>query len=163
MYKKLSGDMMQCDMCGRESSLVVALVEGTRLQVCKNCARYGKVLRKAGKPGSQGIRKTQYNARKKAQEPQLFIVSAYSKLIKGSREAKDMNQEEFAKKLNEKVSVIHALESGKSRPSIPLAKKLEKMLNIKLIEEYDENETPSFAKDTPKGSLTIGDLIKVKK
>ena len=37
---------MNCDMCGKSGDIHVALVEGTELNVCDNCARFGKILRK---------------------------------------------------------------------------------------------------------------------
>ena len=36
--------MPNCDMCGRENNLNQAIVEGSLLNVCDNCARFGKVI-----------------------------------------------------------------------------------------------------------------------
>ena len=53
------------------------------------------------------------------------------------------------------------MESGEFKPSIPLARKLEKFLRIRLVDKYAEkHETRA---KSPKGILTIGDLIKVRK
>ena len=38
--------MSLCDMCGKETDLVVALIEGTELNVCRECGKFGKILRK---------------------------------------------------------------------------------------------------------------------
>ena len=41
--------LMNCNMCGREGRLVNSEVEGVILQVCKECARYGKIIPRARK------------------------------------------------------------------------------------------------------------------
>jgi putative transcription factor len=72
-----------------------------------------------------------------------------------------MNQEDFAKKIAEKVSVVHKLEIGEIKPSLALARKLERLLGIKLIEFYEE-ESKGNAKVSTEG-FTIGDIVKIKK
>ena len=37
---------MQCDLCGKEDELYLALIEGTELNVCKNCSKFGKIIKK---------------------------------------------------------------------------------------------------------------------
>ena len=79
----------------------------------------------------------------------------------GARERSGLKQEELAKKLNEKESIISSIESGKFKPSINLAHKLEKFFNINLIEELGGEE---FELSSSEGSgMTIGDMIKIKK
>jgi len=71
-----------------------------------------------------------------------------------------LKQEEFAKKLNEKESLIQKIESGHFEPSIGLAKKIGRFLKIKLVEEYEEVHEKQVRSKT--GSFTIGDIIKIK-
>ena len=67
-----------------------------------------------------------------------------------------LKQEELARKINEKESLIHKLENELVEPSLKLAEKLEKFLKIKLIEIYsDENKYVKNNDD----KLTIGDLF----
>ena len=35
---------MNCDMCGKNTQLFVASVEGAKMQLCKECSSYGKVF-----------------------------------------------------------------------------------------------------------------------
>ena len=72
-----------------------------------------------------------------------------------------MTQKELARKLNEKVSIIHKMETSSFEPNISLARKLEKFLKIKLIELHEEvHKKETRAKSD---AFTIGDFIKVKK
>jgi len=36
--------MPACEMCGKDSSLVKARIEGAELEVCNDCARYGQII-----------------------------------------------------------------------------------------------------------------------
>ncbi|MBT3464299.1 TIGR00270 family protein, partial [archaeon] len=87
------------------------------------------------------------------------IVKNYASLIRTKREQMNLKQEEFAKMLTEKESIIHKIESGTYKPSISMAKKIERQLGLKLREEIEIEEIE--IKKT-KGSLTIGDMLKLK-
>lgn len=145
---------MECDLCGKEGTVLAALIEGSRLNVCSECGKHGKIL--ARPTFSQ--KKTSAPAKIETVET---IVSDYAERIRKAREKSGMTQAEFALKINEKESVVKKLENGSLTPSIPLARKLEKLLRITLVEiEKEESaEKPS----TKAGPLTIGDLIKIKK
>lgn len=151
---------MNCDMCGSNQSLVKALIEGTELIVCQNCAKFGKTLA----PVQQEIPKQKPKKPIQVQEePEIIetITSDFSQILKKKRESLGLKQEDFAKKINEKLSFVHKLENGELTPSIEKAKKFEKLLNIKLIEEYkDEHIKTAKSSST---EVTIGDIIKIKK
>ncbi len=59
----------------------------------------------------------------------------YARLIKSKREQMGMTQEELAQKILERKNVLSNIERGELLPDINTAKKLEKVLNIKLIEK----------------------------
>lgn len=150
--------MMRCDMCGKETDLVIALIENTELNVCENCSKFGKVKRKVHI--STPIQKSK-KIEKEQEEVTERIIKDYGNLIKDAREKIDLKQEVFAKKINEKVSLIHNIESEHHELSIKLAQKIEKFLKIKLIEETEFEETE--LKTTKSEKLTIGDILKLKK
>jgi ribosome-binding protein aMBF1 (putative translation factor) len=52
------------------------------------------------------------------------------------------------------------METGTFTPSIPTAKKLQKILRVKLIEEREE-EKIEMPKEKKGGALTIGDILKI--
>ena len=88
------------------------------------------------------------------------IVDDFAEKIRIKREKLGLKQEDFAKSISEKESVIHKLETGEFHPSLELAEKLEKILKIKLIEEYEEEYQPQTKTDL---TTTIGDLVQIRK
>jgi putative transcription factor len=151
---------MNCEMCGKETELYTASIEGVTMKVCPGCAGHGKILRKPA-PAPKKIKKKIVSAAPAEPEVELVegVVEDYAKKIRDARTKTGMTQKEFAKKINEKESVLHKMETGSFKPSMPLAKKLEKILHIKLIEQREE-EKITMPKTGKSGALTIGDLIK---
>lgn len=147
-------------MCGKESDLFKTIIEGSELNVCKNCSRYGKVLRSVRHETYSPINKEHIRI-VPANEKEERVVSDYNQIIKQKRERFNLTQEQLSKRLNEKESLIQRIESGHAKPSLKVARKLEKFLGIKLIEEF-ENKKLDLNK-TKSGPMTIGDLIKIKK
>lgn len=152
--------MPDCEMCGSNvSSLVTAKVEGTIMKVCSNCAKYGLKFENPLE------RRNNFNSRTKRifndPDENKVIVKNYSKIIKQAREKSNLKQEQVAKRLNEKESLIHSVESGSLKPSFKTARKLEKFFNIKLIEEIpDLPEEVNSLRAEESGPLTMGDLLK---
>jgi putative transcription factor len=150
---------MKCDVCGSEGKLYKAIIESAQLNVCNECSKFGKVTGVV----QQTSDKTAPEA--KSSEPKTeimeIVVEDYAEKIKKKREQLGLKQEELAKKINEKESLIQNIESGRYEPSIGLAKKIQGFLKIKLMEEYEERHERQ--KETKTDSFTIGDIIKIKK
>ncbi len=142
--------MAVCELCGKEGPVITAVVEGSQMTVCQACAKFGKVIqRPVGIVGRASV--------VKAPEVSEVVVSEYAQLIRSAREKSGMTQKDFAMKLNEKESVIHKLENGQFVPPISMARKLEKMLHVKLVVVEEEEEVEAGKKGS--GPLTIGDII----
>ncbi len=150
---------MNCDMCGKKGELYAVLVEGTELNLCSNCSKFGNVLKKIIK---EEPRKKKRKTTEKPEEPVIsqLIVGDYAEKIRKSREKLGLNQKDFAKKISEKESLLSAFETGKIEPSLKAAQKLEKLLKIKLIEEVEEKKEK--ISQTKSEEFTIGDFIKIK-
>lgn len=153
--------MSSCELCGYEGNLLDAIIEGSLLRVCRNCCSFGKVVpiqHHTNVPDKTTLAKLKRRALDEADE---LIVEHYSGLIKEEREKRKLTQEELAKAIHEKESIIHKLESGQMLPPLALARKLEHFLHITLIHSYQDEEKPKI--NFSDKALTIGDLIKVKK
>jgi putative transcription factor len=144
---------MNCEMCGKEGPVAPTLLEGTTLHLCEKCGKYGKVLAPPRMMTSKAVVK-----QPRAPDPTFGIVEDYADRIRRAREKLGLSQKEFAARLNEKESIIHKLETGSHEPPIELARKLEKLLRIALVQE-DKDEKVAIGKGQI-GGMTIGDLIK---
>ena len=89
-----------------------------------------------------------------------ILVENFAQIIKLKRESRGLSQRDFANKINEKESVIHKIETGNYEPVLPLARKLEKFLGVKLVEEYIE-DSQKFKENKEQG-FTLGDFINIK-
>lgn len=94
----------------------------------------------------------------KTEEKETVFVDNYGKLIIETREKKKLTRKEFARKINEKLSVIKRVESEEMEPDDALTKKIERFLEIKLRKPYEEK---SIGKKQIKGELTLGDVVEL--
>jgi putative transcription factor len=149
------------------------LLEGAKIRVCQSCAQHGKKIvtrskqsRRKYSSRTRTKKSTQKSTPKytRTQTEDLVIVSDYADKIRNARNARNLTQEKFAKQIQEKESLMRRIEAGKTKPTIKLAKKLQKALNIKLLEQPDEVivDTKKFMKRTSGGS-SLGDIAFIKK
>lgn len=153
---------MLCDLCGKQGELFRAKIEGSELTVCGNCSKYGKVLG-AIRPALKSTDKAATNEKypnEKPKEPEEFILANYSELIRKKREQLKLNQEDFAKLLNEKLSILHKIETNSFEMPLDQAKKFEKILHIKLVEVFKEPDVKILQQKQQ--GFTLGDFIKIK-
>jgi len=152
-------------LCGKvEENLTRVLIEGVELDVCSACSRFGKAVsapKRFGKEDFLRYRAKQIQRQEPTEEKIELLLEDYADIIKRKRESMGLTQKDFAIKVNEKESVIHKIETSALYPPIWLAKKLEKALGIKLIEEHTEGHKLSKSKNSD--GLTLGDFIKLKK
>lgn len=151
-------------MCGKEDHLFRVSIEDAILNVCKNCSSYGKVLSRVKTQTSRQIKnqiKTEEIEVSKPAETLFLILPDYAEKIKKKREKLGLNQSDFAKQVRERDSLISKIETGTIEPNIKLARKLERHLKIKLVEEYQEK--PKLLAKSEGEGVTIGDMIKIKK
>src|SRR3989338_5048099 len=99
-------------MCGKECALFKSMVEGSEMNVCSQCSKFGKVVSQIKEPLT-GKKQAKLEIKMHSnQELILSVVLNYSEIIKSKRGQLGLNQEDFAKQLNEKISVIHKMETG---------------------------------------------------
>lgn len=153
--------MTTCDMCGSKADqLFKTKIEGTVLDVCKGCSRFGEVVQIPRFRPRNAPESRPQNIPKRKEVLQL-IVTDYAEKIRKAREKLGLTQEEFAKRLNEKWSIMQKIEGSQFRPSISQARKLEEVLKISLIETHDEKgEVPIAAPKKGDEGFTLGDFIK---
>ncbi len=149
---------LSCEICGRASVAAQVYIEGAKLMACSNCMRGGKIIQRFE---SEAAVKTFAET----PVPSSFdsgeeIVDDYASLIRHALERLKLPLPVVAERIKEKESYLRSIESGHLMPSLPVAKKLEKELGIKLIEKEVPNVAPVAA---PKkfGPLTLGDMLSI--
>lgn len=151
---------MRCEICGKKviGRPLRVKIDGSIMQTCNECSKFGKIQKEPRK-----IYKPRAAPRQpRPREPSYEVSEDYNTLIRMAREKKEWSREELAKNLYEKASVINRIESGKMIPDIKLAKKIEKLLNIKILEKV-EDEQPEDLTPRSRGGTTIGDIAMIKR
>ncbi len=151
-------------MCGREESLVAAEVEGAELNICPACAKHGQVKKMPGPSSFFSAGRLFSSEQKFVQKEKLEfkVTDGYPSLLRSAREKLGMNQEDFAKLLNERESVVAKWESGGLKPRIEAARQIGRILGINLVEE-DEEVGGKIELSRKNDEPTLGDFVKVRK
>jgi putative transcription factor len=173
--------MPQCEMCGADSPLAKRVfLEGSLLMLCPKCSKFGKSTDGPAKEGEDGeipLDKANvgpksisapYTGRGKSglgpgdylDEGQMVLVEDFHKRIFDARNKLGWTQEELARKINERKSIIAKLETKDIKPNDELRKKLEKALNIVLKEKLGP---PGLNIKEEKRAMTLGDMVKMSK
>ena len=148
---------MRCEVCGRSirGEPLYRVIEGARMMVCPECARFGREWRPP--PPRQRRRRRDLLEEMERLQP----VEGYGDLIRRAREGLELTQEELGMRLGEKASVIGKLEREELVPDRRLADKLRRVLRIEVL--APESSTPAVFGLGKPPEVTLGDLIKVKK
>ncbi|MEM4244704.1 MAG: multiprotein bridging factor aMBF1 [Candidatus Nanoarchaeia archaeon] len=157
--------MPTCDMCGREGPTKKAIVEGSMMDVCSKCSMFGNVIEVS--PPKVDVKESPKPkptpTTKPEPSPVLVVVPDYAARVRAAREKMLYSQEELAKAIAEKESVIHKIESSQLEPPVKLARKLELFLKIELLKELKRDDSDKPKKfDLKDSTLTIGDLVRLR-
>ncbi len=149
---------MQCEICGSNirGKAHRVILEGTELNVCDACAKYGHEVKQVPKATATGTGKApagKVSAGKvpagitfrtsSRRRPDMFdqmtdeLLTDYGFAIRRAREARGMSQEELAIAIKEKASLLKKLEREDLRPTDGVRKKLERVLGISLTETLE--------------------------
>ena len=125
---------MDCEICGRkDGAMFYILIEGAKMSACGNCSKGAKVL---GMMGSIIDGKTKVPTPMiEFKEKETEIIDNYGKLIKDARMHRMLELKDLAKTINENEAYLKHIENEKILPTLKTAKKLEKELGIKLVNE----------------------------
>ena len=175
-------------MCGAETSDPNRVkIEGAELDVCDNCTEFGTEVRteepsststkystssssgsssssssssgssSTGSGSSSGGRSRRDDVYDDLEE----LAPDYGDRIRQGREAAGMSQEDLAKQLNEKASLIRKLEHGDTLPSDDVQGKIERALEIDLTVSGGDDDT-EWSGGSSTGEYTLGDMVERK-
>ncbi|MDO5848371.1 MAG: multiprotein bridging factor aMBF1 [Methanobrevibacter sp.] len=159
---------MECEICGKAISdhPKRVKIDGSIMAVCDECAKFGRIQKEPPKPKFRKQNNKNKNTNKRQNrrndEPQEELIENYNDIVRRKREAKNWTREQLGQKLNEKVSVINRIESGKMVPDTKLIKKLEKTLDIELLETYNTDDLKQYVGTSGSG-VKLGSIVKIKR
>lgn len=155
---------MECEICGSEikGNPTRVTVEGTVLDVCSRCARYGKPADK-WTPVSRKISPTEKVILTRKPRRDAFdklegeIIPDYAVIIRRARESMGIAIEDLASKIMEKSTLLKKIEREELVPEDTVRKKLETALNIKLTEKISSQDQRGggFIRGTTLGDVAI--------
>ncbi len=158
---------MQCEICGTDikGKPIRVSVEGTVLDVCGSCSRYGKPS-DTWSPVSRKLSPTEKVVIIRKPRRDVFdklegeINPDYASMIKKARESQGLTIEQLASSIMEKAALLRKIEREELVPEDVVRKKLETVLNIKLTEKVSSQDQRGggFIRGT-----TLGDVAIIKK
>ncbi|MEM4731390.1 MAG: multiprotein bridging factor aMBF1 [Sulfolobales archaeon] len=159
-------------MCGRlvlRREMKVIYVENVKLSVCQSCysrlAR-GDVAREIEEATKAQTRRPRVSSDKKPEERVLDeyeVVPDYADRVRQARERLGLTQKALADMVKESENTIKRIESGRLVPTIALARKLESVLSIKLLEPVVDSAQAQLPNPAKMKELTLGDIVSLKK
>lgn len=162
---------MECEICGNpvnKHNPIRAKIEGSVMVVCSECAKLGKIQKAQSKPKFTQRKKNKPSTPSKTQkyskkdEPTEELIEGFEDKIRNARETKNWSREDLGRKINEKVSVISKIEAGKMIPDNKVTQKLEKTLNIKLLEKVGNLDLEQYMSSSS-DERTLGNIMKIKR
>ncbi len=156
---------MACELCGKDVNHTTTVkIEGSEMEVCDECEKYGKEVISSDKESTSSEEVLQRLKNKEEssesysgyEEGMEDLALDYAERVENARLENDLTQEELAKEINEKKSLVAKVEREDMRPSEELREKLENSLDIELTEKIEKASTKTSEKSE---GLTIGDLI----
>lgn len=162
--------LLNCDICGRVivGPAFRVRVEGAKMLVCSSCQHLGKPYQEERsvptRPYAPSTLRMPKAIHRRAPElprgmEESDVAEDYSNLVRSHRMKMGLSQEELAKRVKERLTVIQKIETGKIAPDSKLCRELEHELRIKLLVPRKAIPAPKMAAPA---EVTLGDIIRVR-
>ncbi|MFW9928840.1 MAG: multiprotein bridging factor aMBF1 [Candidatus Thorarchaeota archaeon] len=176
----------ECELCGTTHNLKRYIIEGAEVLACPNCGKFGKPVitssnRSLNRTAQQSTRNITSMPRQKSFQVrtstnfspsknlrnETYLVEDFGQVIQQARERLGLTRKEVAESLFIRENMLARIEAGKLRPNDDLIKKLEKLLEISLIENSEVASNAQYSNQKPltnqTRSLTLGDFAHIRK
>lgn len=180
----MSEEVYVCEVCGGTfiGKPVIVDLDGYKARVCPKCAR--KLLgRKKRKEVEVKIRETKGEAPLRKEPPrkppkgvpittrrrkmeEIDYIEGYGARIREARESLGLTIDQVAAALNIKASLLRNIEAEKVVPPYEVARSIEKLLEIEIIQRNPERSTSALPENAPSSaitSITLGEIVDVKR
>jgi len=157
----------QCEICGAEiiGAPLRIVIDGSALEVCKGCARFGKPEDKWSPVPKKMVPVERAFAVKRPKPRDHFkdlveLVPDFGRKLRESRERQGLSIEDLAAKIKEKATLLKKIEREEISPEDEVRHKLERELKINLTDQANEARIKS---GTSGRGLTLGDIASIKR
>ena len=157
----------QCEICGAEIAGLPQriVIDGSALEVCKGCARFGKPEDKWSPVPKKMVPVERAFTVRRPRPRDHFrdlaeLVPEFGHKIREARESLNLTPEELGARIKEKAALLKKIEREEISPEDEVRKKLEKELNIKLTDQVNEAKVKSGSRSR---GLTLGDIASIKR
>ena len=155
---------LYCEICGRpiRGQGHRVLLDGVEVVLCDECfARLSKSGRVAPVPSKKVSVARGGRQPARPRQEQMELVDDYPDIVRRAREAMGWTQAALAQKLRVSEDLVRKIEQGKVKPTVELARRMESLLKVKLLQpvEVEEGEELPPADD----KLTLGDVVVVRR
>lgn len=159
--------MVKCELCGAEirGPAYRVILDGAEMVVCPRCAKGKTVVGTLSVGLAVTPRRTPRSPplpQRRREDIEEYIIDGYGEVIRQARERMGLTRELLALMVGEKESTIRRIEAGQLEPPISLARKLEKVLKVKLVEQYNVEEGYSESSTSRDFEVTLGDIAEFK-
>ncbi|MCS7103734.1 MAG: multiprotein bridging factor aMBF1 [Candidatus Korarchaeum sp.] len=174
----LSEEVYVCELCGGTfyGRPVLVDLEGYKASLCGRCARKVKSKKtgeKALEPQVREVPQVKQQKRvprevsvpkRERKEAEVELVEDYGRRIREARESLGLSIEQVAASLNIKASLLRNIESERVVPSYELARGIEKLLEVSIIQRNPEKMqvVSSASQQVSYRSVTLGEIVEVK-
>jgi putative transcription factor len=154
-----------CESCGRQiqGRPFRAEVDGVEMELCLSCytrmSSSGRARPLREKPAARPRQFGRARARVVGMEA-LDLVPDYAYRIQRAREERGWPPSVLASKLRISEALLRKIESGKYKPPIDLARRMESILKVKLLVPSEEPE--EYGGEAPT-DITLGDIVVIRR
>jgi len=129
--------MTECEICGVEIKKGHARyiqIGTSKLRVCEACARYGTAVVEPENKNSSSLLARKGNLHHKGMDIEIeeldmdMDMEDYGRKVKEAREKAGLKQEELARMINEKHSLLRKIENDAITPTEEVRMKIERVL-----------------------------------
>jgi putative transcription factor len=163
---------MPCELCGRDvKGCKLAIIDGAKIRVCPDCIKYAEGVPEEAKPTPPPVQRFLTQRTHHPPQPRDIykditkdLVTDWNHKIEDARKRKGLTRQELGFRIGERTVTIQKIENGDLRPSDQTIAKLEKELQITLLEAVttDKTTTTPTTTHTPSTAYTLGNFVKTK-
>jgi putative transcription factor len=161
-------ELTVCQTCG--AKLLAKAVKQEALQqknqgIQRSSSSIGRVLQYSSttrqSPSQKGVQTSQSTKPiKTSVDEKLELIEDFAEKIRRAREAVGWDQKTLALKLKVSENIIKRIESGKLRPPIDLARRIEEILNVKILVPAVDDMVSSKGK--VEKYVTFGEIVSIR-